>query len=332
MENLYKILGVTKSATTKEIRKAYRTLARKYHPDINKDEKSVEYFKKVTEAYNTLHDPEKRMKYDRLLDASDLNELDAKMHAYKETVNREAAAKKQREDYEKMLKIKEQLLQKKMQEAKENFLAPFSWLKKLFGGVHKVPEKKDTVRPDNKGSNIVFIDISLSLEEALFGCNKVVPIPGSEDKKIRIKIPAGTHTADTFRTKLTNNEEVVCIVKTVTPEQYASYDSNGLTFNLPITIKEALLGAELSVPTFDGPRKIKIQPNTNSGFTIRLHKCGIKKDNEVGDLLYRVMISVPETTLAVGIKEKAEELDCYYEKGVRLSALKSLNSITKNDK
>lgn len=334
MENLYKILGVTKGATTKEIRKAYRSLARKYHPDINKDENSIEYFKKVTEAYNTLHDPGKRMRYDRQLDASEFNEIDAKVRAYKETQDREAAIKKQREDYERMMKIKEALLAKRMKEAKENFLAPLTFFKKLFGKSgktsNKTKENSNSLHLNPKESNTIFIDLSLNLEEAIFGCCKIVPIPG--DKKIKIKIPAGSHTADIFRTKLSDKVEVICIIKNVVAEQYASYESNGLIFNLPITIKEALLGTELSVPTFDGPRKIKIQPNTNSGYIIRLHKCGIKKENEVCDLLYRVMISVPETTLAVGIKEKAEEIDRYYEKGVRLSALKSLNSLIKNDK
>ena len=359
--NYYQILGLNSSATDAEIRRAYRILARRYHPDVNPGEASVEKFKAIAEAYDVLSDPVKRKQFDIMLERQQGTYGSKQFHAYQEHIKRRTATEKyyqaQKADYEQIkawqgqagsrprasfkpqegpsskierpsrtaqsvnlkrdlkfpgvgLDLKERLLQANT--------ALQGWLGKVFPSL-----------PQQKTANVTKISIletSVTINDIINGARKTIEIEEPEGRrKIKVKIPIGTRDGALLRLKSTTcpNEEIVVIVR-VAKHPFLSIQPRGLTLQVPITIGEAISGATISIPTLKEPASLKIPPNTQSGSEFRLKGSGLPEKEGAGDLIVRVLVRVPESSNAVGIKEKAVELDRYYEQGVRQNLPKSL--------
>ena len=346
-KNYYKILGLTPSADLDKIRRAYRSLARRYHPDINSDEKAAIIFKDITEAYNTLRNPQKRAKYDVEFSFAQYQQVDARFKAYtsfKKNMDTEQswrAPSDRRSDQKEVPPKKTHAYQQERKIEKEPaelvlqefpFTKISAWFKRAFTTKDSNREKniRDKTQQKRVIKELSVLELKISLREAIYGAKRAITIPDEVSKCVgNIVIPAGTRAASVLRIKYGphKNNEALCIIKSIERHPYLSLEEDGLVMNVPLTISEAIAGVTLKVPTLNGEAELKIPPNTNSGTRIRLKNKGVKKGSEREDLFVQVMIVVPESALAVGIKEKSTELDRYYEKGVRSEFDSSISEV-----
>lgn len=351
-KNLYEILAINSSATAVEIRRAYRTLARRYHPDVNPGKDSTDRFKAIAKAYEVLSDPEQRKQYDIQLEIQQRRSLSSKYKAYAEQQARSAQERyfrAQQKDYEAI---------KKFQQSRPGRLSPQNNAPPTHGiqrgrHTHTKPNTLDTptTKAFNSATNILgwltnklrpnkhkdgsptsvnhisIVELSISMEEALAGVRKTVTF-GENDalRKLKALIPPGTRDGSLLRFRSTGRgvgEEVVLVVR-VARHPFLKLEQKGVILEIPITINEAITGATIEIPTLTVPTTIKIPPNTQSGTDLRLREQGLPLKEGRGDLFVRLLIAVPESIHAVGLKEKAAELDLYYESPVRQHLPKTL--------
>lgn len=326
MENHYQTLGVRPSATQDEIRRAYRILARRYHPDVNPGEKSGEKFKLIAHAYAVLGDPSKRAAYDL--------ELERMTREYGQAAYRAQQARQDaqraRERYE-ALQRKLRTAQQTAEARPERVAREMPSISRLFGQAKDrvfrwMGSRADIGAGAGKrireafGKKISVIEVSLTIQEAISGLKKSIEINEPEgDRKVSVTIPPGVRTGSVIHLRSRENpgEDLVLIAR-VASHPFLSMQAKGLIVEVPVSVQEAIMGASIKVPTLDTPVIIKVPPGTQSGFEIRLKDAGIEtREGVKGDLFYRVMIRVPESSLAVGIQEKAGQFEDYYERPVR---------------
>jgi len=263
MSDPYKILGVSKSASTDEIRSAYRKLAKQLHPDANPDDAAAEdRFKKVSTAFRLLSDAKKRAQYDRgEIDAN--GEEVAPHHHYQ-------SARRGRQSGE--------------------FTDIFSDLFSDFGAAPP--------RAQRGG------DLSASLEidfvTAAQGGNQRIHLP--DGRKVDVKIPAGVEDGKVLRLGRQGQKGQqggpdgdLLITLAIKPHRWLSRDGDMIRLDLPVSVKEASLGAKVRVPTLQGAVDVKIPPNSTSGTLLRLKGRGIaRKGKAAGDQIVRLMVDVPD--------------------------------------
>jgi len=351
VKDYYKILGLAPDASEDSIRRAYRILARRYHPDVNPGDTSSEKFKSISEAYKILNNQQSRNEYDaKYLNQEKLN-FKNKIKAYKRTqekqVNKSATERyyqAQKQDYERLKKVSSinpqanssrAKIQSKQQSA--GFLnnkTTINLINKLSGFLHrnKIHNINHISKPDNNPdsaeakyatpkqlSKLSIVEASISIKEAVLGTSKNIELDdGNVKKRFTINIPPGSRTGSFFRIRQDspNTEEVVVIIK-VLRHPYLSIDPRGLIIEVPITVGEAISGANIKIPTLEDETLVKIPANVQSGFEIRLKEKGMVTAEGRGDLFVKVMINIPDSSNAVGIKEKANEIDLYYSTPVR---------------
>lgn len=300
-KNLYDVLGVAKTASEAEIKSAYRKLARKYHPDLNKDDKNAaDKFKEVSAAYDILGDKEKRQKYDN-------NEIDAdgkptgfgagfgggegfggnpfgggSYRTYSSAGGNPFGGaggfgKSGGFDFSSLFG--------------DDIMSQFTGGAGRrgggfgFGGPQKGQDMAYTM-------NVSFID-------AAQGAEKAVMING---KNINVKIPSGTEDGQTLRLKGLGNPspnggeagDVLITIK-VEPHPYFKAEGLNILLDLPISIKESVLGAKITVPTINGKVNVKVPPYSSSGEKLRLKGKGIKSKAGQGDEIITLKIIAPKT-------------------------------------
>lgn len=321
MENYYEILGVNSSATPQELRRAYRILARRYHPDVNPGKASQEKFRLIASAYSTLNDPAKRRAYDLQLESYIQANARAGHKIYEANQKNGAAAS--------AAKKRSGRPDRKAKEGGERVPKTSGIWGQLFG------IRRDRLKPEAPPSRqggrsvtkISILEVSVNIKDAIMGAKKTIEISEPDGpRKISIKIPSGVRNGSVIRLKGRTGlaEEIVLIVR-VASHPFLSLHSKGLVVEIPISVNEAISGASITVPTLDEPMVIKIPPASQSGHEIRLKDRGIlQRDGSRGDLFFRLMIKVPESADAIGIKEKAGELNSYYACPVRQSFPKAL--------
>jgi curved DNA-binding protein len=298
-KDYYKVLGVAKGATEKEIKAAYRKLARKFHPDFNPGKKDAEArFKEVNEAYEVLGDPEKRKRYD---------ELGANWSAFRDRGASPGGGWPGggvRVEYED--------------------LGGFSdFFRTFFGGLGGRAARGggfpggfgDTEGDLFGGSVDAAGEVVLSLAEVLKGTTREVRVSG-DDARVEVKIPPGVREGSRVRVAGRGGRgpgnrrgDLYLTVRIASdPSFERKGDDLATTFRVPLTV--AVLGGEASVPTLDGPVGIRVPAATPVGRVFRLRGHGLPRagDNAGrGDLMATLSVELPPQ-LSARQRELFEEL------------------------
>ncbi|MDR0364192.1 MAG: J domain-containing protein [Bacteroidales bacterium] len=291
----YSILGLGRGASADDIRKAYRKLARKYHPDVNpNDAEAHNKFQQINEANEVLSDPEKRKKYDE----------------YGENW-------RHAEEYEKARRQQAQNGGFSSDFASESYQYGFSggdfgggfsdFFESLFGGGARSRKSRRTT--GFKGSDYN-VELHLSLRQAEQTHKQTLNVNG---KNIRITIPAGIADGQTVKLKGKGGKSVNGgldgdLYITFIIEKNPDFQRKGddLYTVVPLDLYTAILGGEITIDTLTGKVKLKVKPETQNGTKTRLKGKGFpiyKKEGTFGDLFITYSVRIP-----VGLTEKQKEL------------------------
>jgi curved DNA-binding protein len=308
----YQTLGVGKDASQEEIKKAYRKLARKYHPDVNPDDTNAEEkFKDINEAYQVLSDEDKRAKYDR---------FGSQWKQYQQTGGRP-------EDFDWSQWAPQggrggtqyrTVSQEELEQMFGGGLGGFSdFFDTLFGGMGGARTARRTARRPGaqtmqQGRDIEH-PIEISLEEAFHGTTRVLTYEGG--RRIEASIPPGVNTGSKIRLSGQGAQGPrgagdLYLKVTVRPHPKYERDGDDLRLDQPVDFFTALLGGDVKVSTIDKTVKLTIPPETDSGKIFRLKGLGMPKLNNPkkrGDLYARVEVQVPKD-LTAEEKKKFKEL------------------------
>ena len=333
--DFYEVLGVSKSASADEIKKSYRELARKWHPDRNPDDpQAEERFKEVQQAYDTLSDPEKRKQYDAggmfggmggapggfggagvrgfPGGMSDLGDFVSSIFGGRGRGQGQTGA--QGRDLETEVRLS---FDQAMHGTQISVSVPTVGPCPTCDGTGAKPGTSPRVCPRCEGRGIDaqsqgFFSISQPCPEC-GGQGSVIDDPcptcaGSgvteETKRYRVNIPAGVH--DGSRIRLAGKGEAgyrggprgdLYVTTRVTPSPVFRQRPDGnLEVDLPVTVAEAIQGADIEVPTLSGSKTIRIPPGTQHGSVQRLRGEGPPHTSGSGrgDIYYRVHIDVPK--------------------------------------
>jgi curved DNA-binding protein len=287
----YKILGVDKNASEDEIKKAYRKLARKHHPDLNPNDKEAHIkFQQINEANEVLSDPEKRKKYDE----------------YGENW-------KHAEQFEQARQQQGQQQWNQQQWGGQDFSGEFGgehfsdFFESLFGGRASGRRAGGQARFRGQDYNA---ELQLTLRQAYTTHQHTFDING---KKVRITVPAGVENGQVIKLKGhggpgVNNGPNGDLYITFVIAEDAEYKRIGdnLYKTIDLDLYTAVLGGDITVDTLGGKVKLKVKPETQNGTKVRLKGKGFpvyKKEGEFGDLLITYSIKIP-----TGLSEKQKEL------------------------
>ena len=274
MANYYNVLGVSKSADEKEIRSAFRKLARKYHPDLNSGDKTAEAkFKEINEAYEVLSNPDSRKKYDR--------HGDRWKHA-------------------------DEIEEQRRQASYNPFGGgginyDFGGAGDLFGNLGDIFDvsgsgrRRSTVVTPTKLES----SVEVSLEDANTGAKFNVTISGagrSKERKLEVTIPPGVDTGSVVHLSPDKDTEVYINV-TVTPNPRFERRRNDLYLEVELPFEDAILGTEVDVETLTRKLKLTVPPASQNGKRIRLSGQGMPKlgtPNVKGDLFVVLRPTLPD--------------------------------------
>lgn len=308
-KDFYKVLGVSKDASDDDIKKAYRKLARKYHPDVNKTKEAEEKFKDISEAYDVLSKKEDRQKYDAIrqfgmggarfaggsgaggFDASGFSDIFGSMFGQGAGGN-------------------------------PNLNDIFS----MFGGAAGQGAGgygqqaygnaggygyEEAPRPENgedRNSNI-----SLTLRQAVKGATVSLSVDG---KKFKAHVPAGVKDGQKIKLAGKGKPGInggkagdLYLHVTVNPDSTFSMRGRDIVMNLPVTVGQAVAGGKVDAKDIDGNLvTFKVPAGSSSGAEVKLAGLGVKRGNQPGDLIGRVQIMVPAKP-GLAVKHAAKEFD-----------------------
>lgn len=309
--DLYDILGVPRTATAEEIKKAYRRLARKYHPDVNPgDKRAEEKFKEVTAAAEVLGDAKRRALYDEFGPDSLRSGFDAaKADAYRQWKRHGAPQGGMPFDFG------------DFQEVNVGEYGKFdfgSLFEDLFGGGARARGgRQRRGGPIPQQGAHAEAEIEVDLREAVLGAERDVRVGG---KTLRVKIPKGVLDGSTIRLSGqgapgAHGARAGDLYLTVKLREHPWVQPIGkdLYLDLPITVPEAVLGAEVTLPTFEGPVRLRVPPGAQSGKKLRLRGKGIPdlRGGVRGDLYAVLKIVLPERT--TGLEKAVRPLEELYK-------------------
>ena len=319
-KDYYNILGVNRNASEREIKQAYRRLARKYHPDVNPGDKSAEArFKQINEAYEVLSDKEKRQKYDQFGDQW-------------QYADQFAQAGRQQTPFRDF-----------SQAGGKRFHFEEANLGSLFGDLFqgfRTGTSSRRVRP-RRGRDIDY-PVEVTLEEAFHGTNRILSLETEEPcsgcgstgkvqnipcsacrgsgmvsriKRLEVKIPPGVKNGSRVRMAGKGGEGYggargdLYLVISVKPHRSFERRGDNLYVEVTVPLTVAALGGEVQVPILKGRIALKIPPETQNGRTFRLAKQGMPHlgNSSRGDLLAKVKVVLP-TNLSPQEKELFKQL------------------------
>ena len=269
-KDYYEILGVSKTASEDEIKKAYRGLAKKYHPDKHKGDKAAENrFKEISEAYAVLSDKEKREQYDRL-GREAFGPGGANPFAgfdFSQFMGGGGGARGGR-----------RAGGRRPSSSTIDFTDIFG---DLFGGGGGgggfQPEPQE-----------MQAEMTIDFRDAVHGTTMQLSVNG---EPLKVKIPEGI--ADGQKIRVRRGQMPIQITVRVRPHPFYERRGNDIHVELPITVGEAIRGGEVEVPTIHGPVRMRIPAGTNAGKTLRLTGKGVKTKSGTGDQYVRLQITVP---------------------------------------
>ena len=283
----YKILGVSKKATKDEIKKAYRKLARKFHPDVNPGDKEAERkFKEVNEANEVLSNPENRAKYDEY--GKDWQHAEA----FEKAKQDQARYQRQRTTSERF--------------TEDDFSDFFS---SMFGGRAGGRQRPMQFRGEDYNA-----ELELPLQEVYKTHKRTLTVNG---KNIRLTIPAGVRNGQVIKIRNHGGEGInggprgdLNIRFSIVNNSKFRRDEDNLYTTVELDLYKALLGGEIIADTFDGKVKLKVKPETPNGTQVKLKGKGFpvyKEEGQFGDLYITYEIKLPKK-LSAREKELFEEL------------------------
>lgn len=297
-KDYYKILGVGRNADQKEVRKAYRRLARQYHPDVNPGDRSAqERFKEINEAYEVLSDPEKRQKYDQLGSSwrqwQGVGGDPSGFDWARWFTGQPGRVHVQYGDPDEIL----------------GGLGGFSdFFQAIFGGMPHT-SWRTAPRPGQDYEQ----EVEITLEEAFRGTTRIL---SNDGRRLEVKIPPGVGTGSRIRMAGEGGDgygaakgDLYLRVK-VAPHPRFRREGDDLYVEVPLDLYPAVLGGEVRVPTLKGDIVLKIPPETQSGKIFRLQEQGmpnLKDPQKRGDLYAKVKVRLPQK-LTPRERELFEEL------------------------
>lgn len=285
-KDYYKVLGVDRKATQDEIKKTYRKLAMKYHPDQNRGNKQAEEkFKDINEAYEVLSDPKKREHYDDL--GNSYNQWQERggnpgNFNWNDWSTRQPQGQTGPVD---------------MGDYEDVFGGGFSdFFSAIFGGMQGGARTatRQQIRPQ-----VIEQGIQITLEEAYHGTQRVFQIG---DKRIEVKIPAGATTGTKIRvagavpSSMGSQKGDLHLVVEVLPNSRFTREAANLTTEIKVDLYIAVLGGSVNVTTLSGDVLLTIPAGTQPGQKIRLSGRGLpklKEPNTYGDLFVQVKVDLP---------------------------------------
>lgn len=289
-KDYYKILGVEATADKKAIKVAYRKLARKYHPDVSDHEDAEAKFKEVTEAYEVLHDDEKRAEYD------EIRQYGSQERGFKPPPGWRPGADSGFEF-----------------SSEADFSEFFA---SIFGRGERGQHAGGRSSTAHKGRDIE-TDMPIFLEDTLSDESKTISfqIPKYLDdgritqvtKTLNVKIPAGVSDGERIRLKgqgepggpNAQNGDLYLRIRLV-PHPLFDVEGHNLIITVPLAPWEAALGCKLKVPTLDGKIQLSIPPNSQSGQRLRIRGKGLVSKlaggKERGDFIALLKVVMPKTT------------------------------------
>jgi len=306
-KDYYKILGVTKKSTQKEIKKAYRKLAAKYHPDKNQgDKKSEEKFKEINEANEVIGNVEKRKKYDTL--GKDWQAYQQGGGDWNEYARNRKSNKNRSQSYH-FEGDPSQFFQGANQ--KSDFSSFFDM---FFGGDPTYRTNQERRTRDIKA------ELPISLQEAYSGAKKTFEIGG---EKLRITIKPGAYHGQRLRLKgkgqkssMESKRGDLFITLSIIDDSLYKRDGANLSRNIEIDLFTAVLGGKIKVSSLNGNFLLSIPSGTQNGKVFRLKGKGMpiqdKKDS-FGNLLIKIIIKIPNK-LSSEEKELFEKLQSISKK------------------
>ena len=289
-KDYYKILGVSKDVSDEDLKKAYRKLAMKYHPDQNQgDKKAEESFKEVNEAYAVLSDKEKRRQYD-MFGADGFQQRFSQEDIFSSF------------DFGQVFR--------------EFGFGSEDVLGRIFGGMGgRRPSGRGgyysggpfgrTAQQPQKGTDLV-MDMQVSLKEAVFGGSKVAGFnKGAGVERVTVKIPPGISSGKKLRIAGKGQQgawggPAGDILIKILVARHPVFDRKGdnLITSREITLTQAVLGTQLEVPTLDDKTlSLKVPPGTQSHTQLRLKGHGVPGFNKTGrgDLYVKIIVRLPKS-------------------------------------
>lgn len=349
--NFYKLLGLKPGAPANEVKRAFRALARQYHPDSGHELASDYMFQKITEAYDHLSDPDLKAEYDAAhRQYSDIKE---KVDVYKNadkfkfgsgksssTDNTNATTSTNFEGPSGLrfggMKIKPDgkeakessifgKVTEKLQRVKESTDG-------LFGKVTGT-QRRDTV--DGKGTKSIPRDgaeftFSINALESLHGTTRELTFEGANGPRlIRVKIPAGVMPGALLKVNCPPKEDepgrIVHVRVQIDAHELVEREGCDIIVKVPITVGEAVNGTEIEIPTLEGPVKIRIPPGWDIEKRLRLKSRGLALEagGERGHMFVKTYVVLPDAP-SEELAEAAKQLDRLYRTEVRKDLPKHL--------
>jgi len=296
-EDLYQTLGVNRQSDKDEIQKAYRKLARKYHPDMNlNDDKARDKFKRVQEAYDVLSDPEKRAAYDR---------YGADFEKIRSSGFNPAAAGAGGASFEGL--DLEQIFGGArggggFQNGFSDFFEQLMGAGAAGGGRPGGGGRRTRTPQPVPGENIRY-ELRIALKKSLVGGPHEFYLPGDGSRqKISISIPPGIESGSKMRLRGKGQTSPsggpagdLILVIMVDEHPLIRRQGNNLMVTLPVTLGEATLGAKVEVPTPKGTLMVTVPPGSSGGRRLRLKGQGIATaTGSTGDILIELQIALPD--------------------------------------
>ncbi len=294
-KDFYQILGVSKSSSPDDIKKSYRKLAMQFHPDKNQgNKKAEEKFKEISEAYEVLSDETKKKNYD-LFGHAEGNPFGSSNHQYSQ--NRGGGQQFGGADINDLFGD-------------------------LFGDVFNARAgagARSGQKPAGRGSDLRYT-LNISFEEAVSGCEKIISFmrqtgQKEESAKLSVTVPAGVKEGQRLKLSEEGDRPTkgpagdLYVIIALQDHVLFRRDEHDVILDLPVKFTDAILGAEVEIPTLLGKAQIKIPPGIYSGQTLRLKGKGFPRIGGIGsgDMLIRLIIDTP-TKISSKQKELIDEI------------------------
>jgi curved DNA-binding protein len=273
----YKLLGIEKTATQKDVKNAFRKLARKYHPDLNPNDKDAKRkFQQINEANEVLSDPEKRKKYDQYGKDWQHSEQYENQRQYQQQPSDSGGRRYTNTQQD----------------------GDFSdFFESLFGGASAGRGRSRQVK--FRGEDYT-AELNLELTDAYKSHKRTLNVNG---EKIRITIPAGIENGQTIKISGHGGKGInggpdgdLYITFTIANHPRFKRFGNDIYTTIDLDLYKAVLGGDLTIDTLDGKVKLKVKPETQNGSKVKLKDKGFpvyKKEGQYGDLYITYNIKIP---------------------------------------